>query len=135
MGPYVVTARYGDVTYEIQLEENGIPRVVHANHLKPYTGDDSPPNWLNQEDDQEKESFDSEVEGPLGSDEDDGEKGGIKTPPASEVPEPGEEEPEGPLGSDEDYGEKGGNQAPPASEVPESGEGEPEHAGRSRRVR
>jgi len=43
-GPFVVTKRFSDVNYELQLSQEGNPRVVNHDKLKPYRGE-NPPAW------------------------------------------------------------------------------------------
>ena len=44
IGPYVVTAKYGDVNFKIQLDIDGRSRIVHHDKLKQYAGV-NPPKW------------------------------------------------------------------------------------------
>ena len=45
-GPYLITARIGDLSYAIQKARNARKFTAHIDHLKPYEGDDAPDNWL-----------------------------------------------------------------------------------------
>lgn len=56
-GPYLVIKRISDVTYEIQLNSEKNPIVVHVDHLKPFQGRQPPINWL-----EEVESFQADEE-------------------------------------------------------------------------
>lgn len=56
-GPYLVIKRISDVTYEIQLNSERNPVVVHVDHLKPFQGRQPPVKWL-----EEAESFQSDEE-------------------------------------------------------------------------
>ena len=44
-GPLVITKKYNDWIYEIQLNKNGKRKVVHHDKLKPYLGTDIP-KWI-----------------------------------------------------------------------------------------
>jgi ribosomal protein L21E len=43
-GPFIVTSCLSDVTFVIQMDQNGYKRVVNHDKLKPYEGE-KPPNW------------------------------------------------------------------------------------------
>ena len=44
-GPYIVTKKFGDVLYQIQLNPRGKPKIVHYDKLKPYLGENKP-SWF-----------------------------------------------------------------------------------------
>ena len=45
-GPYIITEKFGDVLYKIQLSPRRKPKVVHYDKLKPYLGENKP-LWFN----------------------------------------------------------------------------------------
>ncbi|XP_060576627.1 uncharacterized protein LOC132733951 [Ruditapes philippinarum] len=47
-GPFIVTSCLSDVTFLIQMDQNGYKRVVNHDKLKPYEGE-KPPNWTQRE--------------------------------------------------------------------------------------
>ena len=46
IGPYLVTSRLGEVTYQIQKTEKSPSLVVHADHLKLFHTERPPQSWL-----------------------------------------------------------------------------------------
>jgi len=45
-GPYLVIEKLCDVVFKIQRSARSTPKVVHANRLKKYLGDNAPKSWL-----------------------------------------------------------------------------------------
>ena len=46
VGPFLVTRKFSDITYEIQESENSQAKVVHVDHLKVYEAENMPPSWI-----------------------------------------------------------------------------------------
>ena len=46
VGPYLVIQKLGTVDYLVQKEPGSKPITVHLDHIKEYSHDDVPPNWI-----------------------------------------------------------------------------------------
>ncbi len=44
-GPYLIVKRHSPINFELQINVDGVKRVVHHNKIKPYSGRE-PPNWV-----------------------------------------------------------------------------------------
>ena len=49
MGPFLVVAKPGEVTYSIQRNSSSNILTVHVDHLKPYVAEKLPKRWMNKD--------------------------------------------------------------------------------------
>lgn len=47
LGPCLVTKKFNDINFQIQLDEKGTSKIVNHDKLKPYRGDNCP-KWMNK---------------------------------------------------------------------------------------
>ena len=90
-GPFLVIERLCDVVFKIQRSARSTPKVVHANRLKKYLGDDPPVSWLVTPQPTESNSESAE-----GNDSNDFAETPVEDSPLTTEPEPfGDESEEG----------------------------------------